>query len=542
MIQKLDQRKNNNSNLEYCLPYSCNFVNFPTNLDKFLTPNGDDPLKKISWLLLLTAICTFNIFPQVTAKIMTYNILNYPGSTGPQRNPLFRTVISSVDPDILVVGELGSTANFETFRDSVMKKISTDYNAGTFIDGPDTDHGIFFKSSKFTFLSNTPIPTELRDISQFIVVANMTHDTLIIYAVHLKSSTGSANEAQRAREVDSLRKVTDRLHAAANFIVLGDFNMYKSTEAAYGKLTNQSLPGYFKDPLDMPGNWQDNPAYAQYHTQSPRTRQFEGGATGGMDDRFDMILMSQTVWDLGGVYYVPGSYVAYGNDGLHLNDSINRPPNNAVGQTIADALHYASDHIPVFASFTFSTPVPVELVSFSGTRVNGGIELNWQTATETNNYGFDVERSASGDDWTRAGFVEGHNTTTLPQFYGFVDRNASSGTRYYRLKQIDNDGTSSFSKVIEISENLPSGFKLEKNYPNPFNPSTKISFELPASGHVTLRVYDVTGNEVALLTNGTLEAGRHVVEFSPSGLAAGNYVYRLSCNGFSLSGKMLYLP
>lgn len=493
--------------------------------------------------MLLAVLCSFNALPQFTAKIMTYNVLNYPGSTGPQRNPYFRTVISNADPDILVVGELASTTSFTTFRDSVMKKLSADWVAGTFIDGPDSDHAIFLKSSKFNFISNVAIPTELRDISQFTVNSKTTLDTILIYAVHLKSSNTSGDEAQRAREVDSLRKMTDKLHSGANFIVLGDFNMYKSSESAYLKLLSTTKPGYFVDYLkdSMSGTW-NNLIYARYHTQSPRTRSFEGGATGGLDDRFDMILMSQTVMDLGGIRFIPGSMVAYGNDGNHYNDSINRPPNTAVGQTIANALHYASDHIPVYASFSFDTPLPVELVSFSGVRTGYGVKLLWKTATEINNYGFEIERSANGSEWIKAGFVEGYNNSNSPKYYEYIDKSTATGKLFYRLKQIDNDGTTEYSNTIEIRENIPSGFNLDQNYPNPFNPETRISFSLPESGLVTLKVFDTTGSEVATLLSGVSEAGSHEVQFIPDGLAAGNYIYRLSWNGFSLSGKMLYLP
>ncbi|MFN3695576.1 MAG: hypothetical protein ACK4UV_11255, partial [Ignavibacterium sp.] len=196
----------------------------------------------------------------------------------------------------------------------------------------------------------------MRDINEFKLVYKLTGDTLIIYSVHLKASDSLQNELLRAAEVDSLRQKTNSLPPNTNYIVLGDFNIYRSGELAYQKLLDQSSSGYVLDPLTLTGTW-NNPAYAIYHTQSTRTRQFGDGTPGGLDDRFDMILMSQAVMDSGGITFVPGSYYAYGNDGNHYNDSINSPPNTAVGQLIADALHYASDHLPVVASFTFPTNV-----------------------------------------------------------------------------------------------------------------------------------------------------------------------------------------
>ncbi|MFZ2322131.1 MAG: endonuclease/exonuclease/phosphatase family protein [Ignavibacteriaceae bacterium] len=317
---------------------------------------------------------------------MSYNALNYPGSTADIRNPYFTTVISNADPDILVMQEMTSGPGMLAFLNNVLIPIDSNYQAGLFIDGPDTDNSIFFKSDLFTFISNTPISTDLRDINQFTLVYNLTGDTLRIYSVHLKASSGSTNEQQRLAEVTILRNVTDALPPYSNYLVCGDFNIYGSTEPAYQMLLDNTYSGYFLDLYNLPGTWNQS-QYAQYHTQSPRTRQFGGGATGGMDDRFDMILLSQAIFETGGISYIPNSYTAYGNDGQHYNDSLNRPPNNAVGQTIADAIHYSSDHIPVFASFTFDNPIPVDINVLSATVIDNDVMINWETVTEINNYG-----------------------------------------------------------------------------------------------------------------------------------------------------------
>jgi len=290
---------------------------------------------------------------------MTYNLLNYPGSTSAIRNPYFITVLSNTEPDIIVAQELLSQGAVNEFVSQVLMQLSTDYDAGQFIDGPDTDNAIFFKTSIFSFISNNPIHTELRDINEFVLKHEATGDTIRIYSLHLKASQGSTNEQKRAAEVDSLRKVTDALHPGSYFIVTGDFNIYRASEPAYQNLLNQSNSGYVLDPIDTPGDWHNNITFASIHTQSPRTRQFQGGANGGMDDRFDMMLTSQSISDNDGITYVTDSYTAYGNDGMHFNDSLNAPPNIAVGQEIADAIHYASDHIPLFAAFNFEQPVSV---------------------------------------------------------------------------------------------------------------------------------------------------------------------------------------
>lgn len=309
-------------------------------------------MKKL--LLILVGLLFINFYSpaQQQIKIMTYNLLNYDGSDTTIRNPYFRTVISSINPDILVVQEMTSLSNMNNFLSKVMNTFGQTYAAGYFINGPDTDNGIFYKPSKFNFIWNTAIPTALRNINEFKLKNISTGDTIIIYSVHLKSDTGAVNEQKRLAEVDSLRKVTDKLHSKANFIVLGDFNIYNYTEPAYQRLLNQSTSGYFIDPVTMIGNWWTYTNRA-HHTQSTRVRSFGGGAGGGLDDRFDMILMSQEIMNSGGITYISDSYVPYGNDGNHYNDSINRPPNTAVGHTIADALHYASDHLPVYATFLF---------------------------------------------------------------------------------------------------------------------------------------------------------------------------------------------
>ncbi|MBK9732449.1 MAG: hypothetical protein IPO83_14435 [Chitinophagaceae bacterium] len=291
--------------------------------------------------------------------LITYNLLNYPDpgnitADTALRNPYFRTIIAATNPDLLVVEEMNSQSGVNGFLTKVMNAYSPTYLAAAFIDGPDTDNGLFYKSGKFVFVSNKKIKTDLRNISEFKLVHILSGDTIRIYAVHLKASSGTANEIQRALEVDSLRKVTNALPAGSNFIVCGDFNFYAASESGYQKLlqVNGSNEGHFIDPIAMTGSW-NNSSYAIHHTQSTRTRSFGGGSTGGIDDRFDLILYSKAISQTGGVTYVANSQTGYGNDGNHYNDSINRMPNNAVSLNVANALHYASDHLPVIGKFNF---------------------------------------------------------------------------------------------------------------------------------------------------------------------------------------------
>jgi hypothetical protein len=175
-------------------------------------------------------------------------------------------------------------------------------------------------------------------------------------------------------------------------------------------------------------------------------------------------------------------------------------------------------------------PIPVELTSFTASVTDNAVTLNWTTASELNNHGFEIERRSEGSFRT-IGFVEGHGTTTETKNYSFVDNNLAVGQYSYRLKQIDFDGTSEFSDIVEVEVLVPNIFALEQNYPNPFNPSTKIIYSLAADSKVTLKVFDVLGQEVVTLINGNVTAGRQEINFDASNLNSGVYFYQIKATG-----------
>jgi len=188
------------------------------------------------------------------------------------------------------------------------------------------------------------------------------------------------------------------------------------------------------------------------------------------------------------------------------------------------------------------TPFPVELVSFNAKISDGKVILNWNTSTEVNNYGFEVQRSVKANNWEVLGFVEGYGNSNSPKTYNFTDNKLNvAGTYSYRLKQIDNDGDYEFSKTIGINISSPITVELKQNFPNPFNPSTTISFTLPESGNVSLEIYSPTGEEVATLVNGYMEAGIYQFNFNAKDYPSGIYVYRLNTNKNALTKKMLLL-
>ncbi|NNJ52685.1 MAG: T9SS type A sorting domain-containing protein, partial [Ignavibacteriaceae bacterium] len=185
--------------------------------------------------------------------------------------------------------------------------------------------------------------------------------------------------------------------------------------------------------------------------------------------------------------------------------------------------------------------VPVELTSFTAAVVKDGVELNWATATETNNQGFEVEKLNSEGEFENIGFIAGFGTTVEPKEYSFTDNSVSSGSYTYRLKQIDYDGKSSYSDELIVEVVLPIEYALEQNYPNPFNPSTTIKYSIPEDGFVKLAVYNMLGEEVSTLINTQQKAGRYEVTFDASELASGVYIYRLEAANYTASKKLMLM-
>jgi hypothetical protein len=238
------------------------------------------------------------------------------------------------------------------------------------------------------------------------------------------------------------------------------------------------------------------------------------------------------VTGLRSVYLLPGgTYLVTNAAGVHEIDSTS----GSLIRTI-----YASANLQYISLVDYST-IPVELTSFTANVSGTDVVLHWSTATETNNSGFSVERSKDNFSFEQVGFVPGFGTTTEVMNYSFTDNSPGDGNYYYRLKQIDYDGSYNYSQVVEVILELPLVFSLEQNYPNPFNPSTTIKFSIPATEFVNLKVYDVMGNVVAELINEEKSAGSHSVEFNASNLASGTYFYKLQAGNMNEVRKMLLL-
>ena len=292
--------------------------------------------------------------------MVTYNLLNFPGSTGTQRSPYFRTVIESVGPDFMVCQEVESYNGRDQFLDNVLDVVEPDaWTVGPFHDGFDTDRALFYKSDRLEVLDNGWLDTTLRDIDWWHLRHIDSQQEFRIFTVHLKASQGDDNEQRRLAEVTVLRNFLVTLPSDLPVIVAGDLNIYESAEPAYVLLM---APGtaQLHDPIQQPGVWHNNLAFAAIHTQSTRTASFGGGANGGLDDRFDQILVSDEWLDGEGIEILPDTYAAYGNDGQHFNQAIIDGVNLVVTPEVANALHESSDHLPVRVVLSIpSAPVAV---------------------------------------------------------------------------------------------------------------------------------------------------------------------------------------
>ncbi len=186
--------------------------------------------------------------------------------------------------------------------------------------------------------------------------------------------------------------------------------------------------------------------------------------------------------------------------------------------------------------------IPVELEAFLVNPVDDKVNLTWTTATELNNSGFNIERrNQNSVEWFEVAFVKGKGTTTERNTYTYTDDELQVGTYFYRLRQVDFDGTFTYSPIVEVSVMTPDDFTLFQNYPNPFNPSTKIKFAIPVKTQLRLNVYNMLGEKVAEVFSGTLEGGFHEFVFDAANLSSGVYVYRIESDKFTDSKKMSVL-
>ena len=195
---------------------------------------------------------------------------------------------------------------------------------------------------------------------------------------------------------------------------------------------------------------------------------------------------------------------------------------------------------------TWNGGVPVEFTSFTASVNKNNVLLNWSTATELNNQGFEIERASSKtsprqEDWEKIGFVPGFGTTTEPKSYSYTDQSVNTGINYYRLKQVDYNGSYEYSDVIEVDYRTFNSYLLEQNYPNPFNPTTTIGFGIQNKSNVKITILNAIGEEVAVILNEEKDSGYHTVEFNAANLPSGVYFYQLQAGSFVETKKMVLM-
>lgn len=206
----------------------------------------------------------------------------------------------------------------------------------------------------------------------------------------------------------------------------------------------------------------------------------------------------------------------------------------------------ATNYSPVNVGSDVDNPLPVELNSFNAKVSGSNVELLWKTATEVNNHGFEVERKANDNEsatWEKVGFVNGSGNSNSPKDYSFTDKSITGGSKFvYRLKQIDNDGTFTYSSNVEV-EVVPDKFELFQNYPNPFNPSTTIKFSLPEDSRIVINIYNILGEKVTQLINADYKAGYYKVQLNSTdfNLASGIYFYTIESKNFKSVKKMVLM-
>ncbi|RJP62245.1 MAG: M6 family metalloprotease domain-containing protein [Ignavibacteriales bacterium] len=291
--------------------------------------------------------------------------------------------------------------------------------------------------------------------------------------------------------------------------------------------------------------------------------EYESPAGGNLPD--SVIGISDFYWQIispgisfsNGEISIPG-YLAGETSDSTYNVWLKREDNGddwiSIGGASLSGMLSNTSSFNIFSEFAIgkkiNAPIPVELISFNANAKGNDVVLSWKTATETNNRGFEIERkivneqgSNNSAGFTSIGFVNGKGNSTQINSYNFTDKNVTgNGKAIYRLKQIDFNGKINLSSNVEVKlEAKPKEYSLSQNYPNPFNPATKIRYQIPEAGWVTLKVYNLLGNEVATLVNEKKNAGNYDVEFSAKNISSGIYIYKLSCGNFSSTKRMILL-
>ncbi|QES91811.1 hypothetical protein F0358_03295 [Empedobacter brevis] len=322
-------------------------------------------MKKI--ILSLFLILSVSLFSQETLNTMFYNVFKFPNSLPQNRQFILKNILDEYQPDLFMICELVSENGADLILNTSLQNQPDKFARALFVaDSTNLDDPlqtmVFYNTRKLTLVNQQKIPTVYRDINQYSFQLNITSNDTIrleVFVAHLKSSTGPANRQIRLEMVQEVTKSLKKLTRPNTYVLFaGDFNFYNSSEPAYQEILNPTNAILMIDPLNAPGNWQNNPTFSYLHTQSTRVSNVgfgngtNAGAGGGLDDRFDFIMMSENFKNSTRLSYVNESYKAYGNNGDCLDKDVKDP--NCTGiysQTLRTNLYNMSDHLPVVMQF-----------------------------------------------------------------------------------------------------------------------------------------------------------------------------------------------
>ncbi len=348
-------------------------------------------------IICLLMISQTSIFAQSDIKVMSYNVLNYPNSLTDDRIDTLSKILDFYEPDLLLLQELKSAQGLQ----NITQELSTlfgSYTAGTYvpqISNPSNSwrlqQNIVYNDSVFQLISEEAITTPYRDINyfQFRILEDdgtPSSELLHTYVTHLKSSWGSANEQLRLSMAQVMKDHIALLPPGSNIVVAGDFNVYYSGEPAYQMLLSSNGTNTLNDPINMPGWGNSNFPNTEIFTQSTRLSSLSDGSGGGIDDRFDFILLSDQLMNPSArIDYQVGSYKALGNNGTCYNqDLIDCTTTNNVSYEMLSSLYHMSDHLPIVLSLDFNLPVSTidlplssdgQLIEISPNPANAQIEI-----------------------------------------------------------------------------------------------------------------------------------------------------------------------
>lgn len=364
-------------------------------------------------IILILLSLSYSIFAQDTLQVMQYNLLNYGNywndcttSTNNvnTKNVHLKTIIKYVNPDIFTVNELSENTSYHQMilnqvlnTDGVnkyRKAVSFNYANSYLVNM------LYYNHEKLTLYSQDVVRSAVRDIDVFTLYYNSAglgqgSDTIFVtcFVAHLKAGNSDYDASSRASMVSTAMTYIRTHDLPENMLFMGDLNVYTHNEQAYiNLLYNYSGKQYFYDPIDRPGDWNNNYSFKDIHTQSTHSQNTACFSYGGMDDRFDFILASSPLLQgNNGMKLLVNTYEALGNDGQHYNKSINSSPTNtSAPSSVINALYNMSDHLPVLSKLKVDATLGVEenLSLISSLRFknpcNGDMQLNIQMRTAQN--------------------------------------------------------------------------------------------------------------------------------------------------------------